>query len=602
MHGSVSDELGERSEFGVLFVDGIAKQQPGSAVTSLAGALFHWLFRWNKAGALWVPRSPVLRETVLPTAGGEQPAYTILEAPLFLNGGEERYARWMLAESSWADAYAPPRFLDLAQWVWKVSTCLLVLQFVIPMRRHWRQYKEDAARGVVLPRRLDSAMACLGYLILMGAAAMSSVLFSIVLLALAVAAGLPIPRIDRAVQWVVVRLSAILGDSYLLAHCPVEFAAMRTRVGRDLRWLQDHCDVVAIVAHSQGAAIAHQVLRDAGPACRVRAFITTGQGISKLHLLQRMDWDPQGRRAAWFSRLFVVIGLLCAGLPALGVIAGRIGVPALDVLAASWWYPAQICVGFVFLVIGVHHAIRANGSEIDQRLALLRTTPRLTWTDYYASADPVSNGQLPPAEAPAPGDHLEPGSERYGLPAPCNEIYNSGSLLTDHNGYLRNQDQFLSSLMNNLVAAAYGQEHGDPPSPQLVGSDDIDQAIWRRKRLIRWLISARILTVALGITLWRLTSGASLEGPANQLMRLDNPHADIGNLAARLAFIALAMIVTYVMLGIIPWKIMETMARHTFFRTATRYVDLPPETDQSGASSVKSRLTFLRRRQRGQLA
>jgi hypothetical protein len=102
------------------------------------------------------------------------------------------------------------------------------------------------------------------YLILMGLAAVLSVLLSLVLFAVAITALLPIPRIDRAVRWVMVKLSAILGDSYVLAHCPAAFAAMRSRIARDLGWLQDRCNRVAVVGHSQGAAIAHQVLQERG--------------------------------------------------------------------------------------------------------------------------------------------------------------------------------------------------------------------------------------------------------------------------------------------------------------------------------------------------
>jgi hypothetical protein len=91
----------------------------------------------------------------------------------------------------------------------------------------------------------------------MAVAATASVLLSLVLLALALVEKLPIPRIDTAVRWVAVRISAVLGDSYMLAHCPVQFAAMRTQVARDLRWLQGRCEKVAVVAHSQGAAIVH---------------------------------------------------------------------------------------------------------------------------------------------------------------------------------------------------------------------------------------------------------------------------------------------------------------------------------------------------------
>jgi len=249
MDGSVS---GKRAEFGVLFVEGIGSQRPGSAVASLGSALFRWLLQWNKAESLTSPDAPVLGKTVLCAgeSGSPEPAHLMLEVPLQLSGGQ-RSAGWLLAESSWADAHIPPRFLELGLWIWKVSTCLLVLQFVIPMRGHWRRHKCD---GVAWWRRPGSAVASLCYLALMGVGAMSSVLLAQVLLALAVAALLPIPRIDRAVKWAVVRLSAILGDSYLLAHCPVQLAAMRSKVADDLRWLQRRCDFVAVVAHSQGAA------------------------------------------------------------------------------------------------------------------------------------------------------------------------------------------------------------------------------------------------------------------------------------------------------------------------------------------------------------
>lgn len=39
------------AEFGVLFVGGIGKERPGSAVSALAAALYGWLFRWNRGQA-----------------------------------------------------------------------------------------------------------------------------------------------------------------------------------------------------------------------------------------------------------------------------------------------------------------------------------------------------------------------------------------------------------------------------------------------------------------------------------------------------------------------------------------------------------------------
>jgi hypothetical protein len=586
---------GDRAEFGVLFVAGIGGQQPGSAVASLGAALFGWLFRWNRCAQLSEPGAPVLNDTLLlpEASGGDVPAHLTLAVPLLLNSGK-RPARWLLAESAWATAHAPPRFLDLVRWIWKVSTCLLVLQFVIPMRRHWRQYLCDRADGVRLAWRLDSLAASACYGVLMGVGAMASVLLSAALLALAAAALLPIPRIDFAVKWVVVRLSAILGDSYLLAHCPVQLAAMRARVAADLRWLQQRCDDVAVVAHSQGAAIAHQVLRDAGSDNRVRAFVTMGQGISKLHLLQRMDWDPAGHRAAWRSRLFVVAGLLLAGLPAVGLIAGRLGVSALQVLDAQAMYPPQIGAGLAVLAFGVWYAVRTNGRQVDQRLALPAAASGMTWTDYYASADPVSNGRIVPEQtrASSEGGHREAMAE--GLPAQCHEVYLKGSLLSDHGSYLASQDQVLPWLLNDLVAA-YMTDGGDR---SLVCDGDIRKARSRGRHLIDWLIAARVLTLVVGAVIWRLTSGRPLAGPVEDTMHMAGLEATFGSLTARLAVIAGVMIVFYILVGVIPWKILETRAHRQFFQTATRHGDLPghpSETDASPAPKSSAWRNWLRR-------
>lgn len=170
----------------------------------------------------------------------------------------------------------PPRFLGVARWIWKVSTCRLVLLFVISMRRHWhRAQRADKSRR----RRAADRTVAVRYLALMALAALASVLLSPLLLAQAVLENLPIPRIDEAARWVALKTSVVLGDRYMLAHCPVQFAAMRTQVARDLHWLQDCCEKVAIVAHSEGTAIAHQVLKDGGDhRGNVRAFVTLGQG------------------------------------------------------------------------------------------------------------------------------------------------------------------------------------------------------------------------------------------------------------------------------------------------------------------------------------
>ena len=119
MSGSMRENCSEsgpvseaRAEFGVLFVAGFAEQRPGTAIAAFAGAIYRWLFRWNAGSNLGLASPPALSETVLTSAPGTAggPAHAELAARMHLSTGEHE-ARWLLAESSWADLFTPPRFL-----------------------------------------------------------------------------------------------------------------------------------------------------------------------------------------------------------------------------------------------------------------------------------------------------------------------------------------------------------------------------------------------------------------------------------------------------------------------------------------------------------
>lgn len=579
----MGERAGEgRYEFGILFVGGIEHQRPGSAMASFSAALYAWLVDWNCNSGRPPGSWPALKDARLSSGGGEdyEPAHLTLEVPLGLSD-RQVHARWLLAESWWPALFTAPRFLELARWIWKVSTCLLVMQFVIPMRRHLSQAKAkedpknpDHSIPWYRNSRLAHVAAALCYLVLMGTAGMLSVLVSLLLLALAVAAKLPIPQIDRAVRWTIVKISSTLGDIYVLAHCPVQYAAMRTKVAQDLRLLQRKCERVAVVAHSQGAAIAHQVLKDNDydqDSGDLRAFITSGQGISKMHLLQRLEWDPQYAADAWWTRTLVTFGLACAGLPAFAVLMSHWLSAAVFRALTTLAFSIPLIVGGLFIVaLGVIRTTRRLKAVVEQDLHLPPACARFTWTDYYASADPVSNGPLTDAD-----------SDKCTLPRPCNEIYNSGSLVTDHNGYLRNRDQFLSKLLNNLVVAAYGRQK-DGNQPFLVCREDLKIVSTRRRWQITYLVIARMITIGFGLALLFFYHLSAVDAQMSSLVHAVPPHAQVGDSPARLITVLLIAVVTYTAF-LIPRQIWERRAVRKFFRTATHFGPLAeqPEHEQS---------------------
>ena len=560
----------KRAEFGVLFVAGFREQAPGSAIALLAATLYRWLFFWNARLTPQTTWEPTLSDVVLSAAGGEdgQPAHLVFSVPLQLSTGY-RDARWLLAESSWTDLFTTPQFLGMARWIWKVSTCLLVLQFVTPMRRHWRAARLARGRSRTLAARILAGT----YLVLMGVAATLSVRLAVMLLTVALAAYLPIPRIDKAVRWVMVHISAMLGDSYMLAHCPVQFAAMRTQVARDLAWLQDRCEKVAVVAHSQGAALAHRVLKDGMyQVGSLRAFITLGQGISKLELLWRLDWDPQAHRKAQQSRVLVTLGMACAGLPMVGLAMSRWANAAVfKSLTSVPWSLLAITIGFAGIAWGVHQAMHAVCGDVEQDLGLPDAS--FVWSDYYASADPVSNGPLAPASAAAQHQPIRGKAPR--MPSPCHEVYNSASVTFDHNGYLRNQNELLPSLLNDLVAAAYGKGMNATDRPEVVCHSDVIASSQRRRRLVRWLVAARIAAVGLFASLLWANPGQALQRRAGQLMHRFAAPAGVGNDTARLV-VAVLLAAAFYLAAVLAWRAAVRRSVRRFYRDA----DFPPTSTQ----------------------
>jgi len=320
---------------------------------------------------------------------------------------------------------------------------------------------------------------------------------------------------------------------------------------------------VAVVAHSQGAALAHHVLKDDDGAYdrrNMKAFITLGQGISKFGVLWRMDWDPDARSRAQRSRVLVTAGMACAGLPAAALVLGHWSNAALvkAVTGLPWW-PLLLAAGFASIAWGIVEATRAVHPHVEEDFGLPHAT--FTWSDYYASADPVSNGQLAPDGAEQQ-NQLTAGKPPL-LPTYCHEVYNSGSVTFDHNGYLRNYDELLPSLLNDLVAAAYSNGTN---RPELVRACDVDASHRRRRWWIRWLIAARVAAIALMATLVWADPGRILKQPMQQLMHLFAVPAGMNNDTTIRLLAAALITAAFYAAAVIGWRAGIRHSVRLFFR------------------------------------
>lgn len=105
-------------------------------------------------------------------------------------------------------------------------------------------------------------------------------------------------------------LAATVGDSYVFMHQSITRATICARVRRRLEWLSTRCNRIAVVAHSQGAAVTHRVLRDRVTApCDL--LITFGSGLSKLTEIER---GALRHAQGWMIGAIALAALAAAGV------------------------------------------------------------------------------------------------------------------------------------------------------------------------------------------------------------------------------------------------------------------------------------------------
>ena len=421
--------------------------------------------------------------------GMETPAHAWLQLGCIGLDGTVSQTKWLLAESWWAGAFGVPSFRDLIGPSPKLIPAVVGLHFGAGVRRAWRptgfpKILDYALRSV---RVALSVVALFAGLVL--AAAALVVLFAFYPLAL-----LPIAALRTFASAVQRLLTATLGDSYVLVTSPVRTAAILSRIRRDLEWLAPQCDKIAIVAHSQGAALTYLLLQQATSAVKLGEreedtqapewlrkldlLFTFGSGLRKLAEMQRIS--AQGSSQVWIYAPFALIGPL-AFFSMIDTISKGTATP-ISVIFSS----------FLILMAGLAVYGFAHGtavSELKFWTGVFRSVLNLQWTDYYASADPVPNGPLIDDDK----EDKEEKDQDYPRTV-C--VFNRGSLITDHTLYWQNEDQFIST-----VAASLGKLDGGPfehvldtPQPRM------ERAVKLRQLRVLYLACTRwLMLVAAGI-------------------------------------------------------------------------------------------------------
>src|SRR5215218_10430573 len=382
----LKDQAPQEYDLGVLFVHGIGDQQQNSTLARFGGSLQRWLGRWlvpdGAPGADRIAPEPTVEVTAVQrrTADGDTPAHATL---LVGRPGQPAAARqrWLLAEGWWAAEASPPTFRAFVRWVLPILPWVAAEYAVAAARR--REGERVDPSPTVRTRPQSWLERQLERLSLAGAVwLLSPVLALLAMLgcsALALAQRLPV--IGKRVNALAANLVKGVGDAYLFAYDGLARAAMLQRIRRNLDWLDDgerRCRRLAIVAHSQGAALCHDLLRS-GALRRddpVDLFVTVGSGVQRLNTLRELHYDAKLRSLGWKSiagLVALVAGLFLLlsglGLPGLAGVGARLG--GLAILAGcliagpteSPWRPFGQALGHLGAAIVLAAGLATGGGR-----------------------------------------------------------------------------------------------------------------------------------------------------------------------------------------------------------------------------------------------
>jgi hypothetical protein len=505
-----ASSTGPKPELGILFVHGIGEQLQGETLVHFADPLSRWLTRWlTKGGRTEAAVGSqdgthvVITDTELEPSGPAHCLMTI-EAPDHEPFGGKR--RWLLAESWWAETFRPPKTTALLLWLLLVLPYMALVQLYAQFRHSLRTrsgFKSEIARVV--------RVVAYGFIYI--CALPLAAVVGVVIVALLVALVVPIPQVSERAKKAALLLANTLGDCFVLVHSSAQFDAMVSRVVDDLAWLAPQVERVAVVAHSQGAAVSHHALAVYDRPRNLELFVTVGQGLNKLELVRNLQTygDPPPTMPRISGSLRPVVS---DPLARIGRAAGALWKTVkrwLSLKTSRFTIGWIGLAGFYLLTFSVPQLVATIGrphthpgvlpilAGIGGGMAIvtlvscylfwradISTEPKplrrpdgtdLRWADFYASADPVSNGPLFKHTA---GDWLVE-----------KEVWNRASFLRDHTTYTLSEDDFLGCLASELFKTVEKQPDEKQPDP---GTQEVlERARWRGWWRVWWLSFARSL-------------------------------------------------------------------------------------------------------------
>lgn len=406
---------------GVLFVHGMGTHPQGSTLRGFGDPMIGWLAEGT--GTISAVR---LDRTQL-AAACDAPAHA--EVTL-LGPGDATLRRWVLAESCWSDSFQAPTYRKIVGWL------VAAVPWMIGDYVRGAFVRERARQGAGRLLRVLRGPLIVAYAL---AGALLSGLLAIALVLLLVVRAIPLKPLRDALDRVPRMLEARFGDIHVILTTHVDRAAIRARIAADHAWLAQRCEATVVVAHSAGAALTHQLIRD-GRISAIKAYVTLGEAI------WRMRWMVRLSRAGAERLIAVGSGMAGAAL----IVAALLELRVVDVVAPpAAWVALGLGLGLqAASALLVWRRAQSTQDRHDAVTVLAGKVP--VWRDYVASSDPVPAGALyerPPAAPDGSRPPGAPGTAHY----QAITVRNRRSIVNDHTSYEANLEGFVAPLAIHLA-------------------------------------------------------------------------------------------------------------------------------------------------------
>jgi hypothetical protein len=437
------------TRIGVLFVHGIGQQRESESIRWFGGALVGWLSAWF--GTRPSIRRPSIIASHLSYGGGlKGPARFELGVPAHGDGDQAVPDReWIIAEGWWAARISPPDFPGMVRWglrsagrsLHRLAIEALDKLRLIAARLGSPQPLRPVARSDpgVFGAMIEFASTLVLALLYLAAL---PVIYALLLI-LYVVSLVPIAewRNFMLVRVIEPFLVQGLGDFQTYLTDDVQAVHIRTRLAEDMRWLveQERCDDLIVVAHSHGTVVAFDALASGTlPHLeRVRKLLTIGAALNNAWALH-----PESERM-------------------------RRPLPPNIFWVDFWSYYDPVPGGQLERAL-------VDAPELVTPPSVLQA--EMSWYEQYIHPGAVPDGSRLPPSGPLP-----------------RQVTNGMNVLTDHDGYFRNSEQFLSRLAAEI----------DVPRGSYKRSGFLPEELWKRTKrrrlrvttLVGWRLAAMALFV-----------------------------------------------------------------------------------------------------------